>query len=273
MPEAVAGLGEPDRLVGDQRDQQRREDRERARATAARSPAGTSAASSSAQTRRCLFSGGRCASGRRRGRAGRAPCRRAARRPARSQRLVHVAERLLQPERDEHDAGDHREVEVGVGVARDLVRSRPRRRWTAGAPRPARRRRSTATTSRPRRRSPSTAAATTPASTPASAPTPIATIDSPSAMITIRPWRSAKWRGHRASSPRRRRSTGPAMSSSRRDHPERALQRRRRRTSAATSSPTPTAVPPARPTTELAQRRVVAAGEQEEGDLRARTTP
>ena len=34
-----------------------------------------------------------------------------------------------------------------------------------------------------------------PASTSDSTPTPIATIDSPSAMITIRPKRSAKWLG------------------------------------------------------------------------------
>jgi hypothetical protein len=43
---------------------------------------------------------------------------------------------------------------------------------------------------------PSTAAVATPAVTPVtSAPTPIATIDSPSAMITINPWRSAKCSG------------------------------------------------------------------------------
>ena len=38
-----------------------------------------------------------------------------------SQVVVDVGERRLQPERDEDDAGDHREVEVRVGVARQLV--------------------------------------------------------------------------------------------------------------------------------------------------------
>jgi hypothetical protein len=42
---------------------------------------------------------------------------------------------------------------------------------------------------------PITAAATMPTSTSLSAPIPMATIDSPSAMMTIRPWRSAKWCG------------------------------------------------------------------------------
>ena len=62
-----------------------------------------------------------------------------------------------------------------------------------------------------------------PASTSASEPTPIATIDSPRAMITISPWRSAKWPG-RAASPRRRRSSGPAVVEQQRERPERALQ-------------------------------------------------
>ena len=37
------------------------------------------------------------------------------------QRVVDVLDRLLQPERDEHDPGDHRQVQVRVGVAGDLV--------------------------------------------------------------------------------------------------------------------------------------------------------
>ena len=59
---------------------------------------------------------------------------------------------------------------------------------------------------------PSTAAATMPASTWASAPMPIATIDSPSAMMKISPWRSAKCPGtslHPAGSI----TSGPPMSS------------------------------------------------------------
>src|SRR4051794_10020149 len=41
------------------------------------------------------------------------------------QRVLDVAERLLQAEGPEHDAGDHREVQVGERVARDLVALRP----------------------------------------------------------------------------------------------------------------------------------------------------
>ena len=59
---------------------------------------------------------------------------------------------------------------------------------------------------------PSTAATTTPAPTSAPTPAPIATIDSPSAMITISPWRSEKWAGmsFQPSAPNR---YGPPMSS------------------------------------------------------------
>ena len=112
------------------------------------------------------------------------------------QRIVHVPERLLQPERHQHDAGDHREVQVGEGVARDLVLLAARLGVrAAGARRPARRRRSRATTARPRPRC--RARRRPPRRRPrrSSAPTPMATIDSPSAMITISPWRSAKWLG------------------------------------------------------------------------------
>ncbi len=42
---------------------------------------------------------------------------------------------------------------------------------------------------------PSTAATTTLGAITALEPAPITTIDSPSAMITIAPWRSAKWPG------------------------------------------------------------------------------
>ena len=58
---------------------------------------------------------------------------------------------------------------------------------------------------------PSTAAATTPAVSPTEVPTPRATIDSPRAMSTISPWRSAKWAGSRCqpSDPNR---NGTAMS-------------------------------------------------------------
>ena len=59
---------------------------------------------------------------------------------------------------------------------------------------------------------PTTAATTTPASTPTSAPAPMATIDSPSAISTIRPWRSAKWPGT-SFQPLESYTYGPPMSS------------------------------------------------------------
>ena len=43
----------------------------------------------------------------------------------RVERVVHLAQRLLQAERDEHDAGDHREVQVGVGIAGQFVSLAP----------------------------------------------------------------------------------------------------------------------------------------------------
>ena len=93
--------------------------------------------------------------------------------------------------------GDHREVEVAVGVARER-RLLPG--WRLGQPAlgderddvevgPPEARRSPR--SRASRRSPRAAASSKPA------PAPIATIDSPRAMITIRPCRSAKWPGWR----------------------------------------------------------------------------
>ena len=82
------------------------------------------------------------------------------------QRVLDVAERLLHAERDQHDAGHHREVQVGVRVARDLVLLAPLR------PRKSRRSATSATTSKYSHHSaaataiPARAAATTPASTP-----------------------------------------------------------------------------------------------------------
>ena len=58
---------------------------------------------------------------------------------------------------------------------------------------------------------PATAVTITPPSTPASAPTPMATIDSPSATMTISPCRSAKWPGT-SRQPLVSMNSGPAMS-------------------------------------------------------------
>ena len=108
------------------------------------------------------------------------------------ERLVHVRERLLDAQRDQHDARDDRQVQVAVGVARHAQAVVPRRPGGSGSRRPARPRRSTPT--RARRRRPARAPKPTrmPASRSPSMPAPIATIDSPRAMITISEKRSAK---------------------------------------------------------------------------------
>ena len=112
---------------------------------------------------------------------------------------------------------------------------------------------------------PRTAAAMTPPSTPASAPTPIATIDSPSATMMMRPWRSAKWPAT-SRQPLVSMNSGPAMSS----------------TSAAAHTASRTSPSKSEPTTRIAdadrraqaeaddgvaQARVVAAGEHEQRDV------
>ena len=182
--------------------------------------------------------------------------------------VADVRERLLDPERDQHDPGDHREVQVGERVARDRVALAARGGVDAAAARrPARRRRSTATTARrpPRSRRPRRRPRR--ASTPRCAPTPIATIDSPSAMSTISPWRSAKWCGtsRQPSVPMKQR---PAHVEQQRERPQRALQRAVGERGGDRAGRTPIAVLTASPSTELAQRRVVAAGEEEQPDLR-----
>ena len=63
-------------------------------------------------------------------------------------------------------------------------------------------------------KTPTTAATTLPVVRPASAPMPMATIDSPSAMMMIRPWRSAKCSGS-SFHPSAPNSAGPPMSSRR----------------------------------------------------------
>ena len=167
------------------------------------------------------------------------------------QRVVDVPERLLEPEREQHDAGDHREVQVGEGVARDLVALAARRRASRGAARRrARRRRSTATTARRRRRRPRTAAdddAGVDAELGADADRDdrLAERDDDDQPVALGEVRRA-----RASSPRRRRSSGPPMSSSSASAHSapctHAVGERRRRRAA----PTPIAVLTASPITD-----------------------
>ena len=167
------------------------------------------------------------------------------------QRVLDVAERLLHAERDEHDPRDHREVQVGVGVARHLVLLAPDRRLGEPARgdeeddvevQPPLRGRDRHP-ERPRR-------ATIPASTFASAPTPIATIDSPSAMMMISPWRSAKWCGasFQPSAPKK---YGPAHVEQQRDAPTARPAARRRRTRRRRAGRRRSPCSIARPTTDL----------------------
>ena len=148
---------------------------------------------------------------------------------------------FLRPSGEQHDARHHREVQVGERVARDLVAlACPARRSTAGARRPAPRRRSTATTARPATPMPSTAAdddARVDARPRRRRRSPRST--RPSAMITISPWRSAKWPGT-SFQPLEPKKYGPPMSSSERERPQRALQQPVGERGA-TSSPTPIA--------------------------------
>jgi hypothetical protein len=95
---------------------------------------------------------------------------------------------------------------------------------------------------------PRTAATTPPASTPCSAPMPIATIDSPSAMMMIKPYRSAKCAGS-SFQPSAPNTSGTPMSnaSARTQRPPCSVPSVNE---AAAMMPTPTAVPTASPLTD-----------------------
>ena len=110
--------------------------------------------------------------------------------------LLGVGDRRLQAEGDEHDPGDQQQVDVGVGVAGQLVLD-PAHLGFAEAF--GRDQRDHVEVDPPERGRQADAehgddGPIAKSSTPA-APIPIATIDSPRAMITISPWRSAKWPG------------------------------------------------------------------------------
>ena len=110
--------------------------------------------------------------------------------------VADVCERRLHREREEDDAGHHRQMQVGVDIAREgdalragsvgqqlLRRGSGRSRSTPA--RTTSRRRTRAPRRRSRRRS----------SPVLRSPRPIAISDSPIAMITISPWRSTKCAG------------------------------------------------------------------------------
>ena len=189
VPNAVTCLREPDRLVGDERDQQHARRPRASRGPGARVQAAAARARAQAATSRCrLRACARCASGTRRGRAGRAAT------PPRSangrhglERVADVRQRLLQADGDQDDAGHHRKVEV-ASRSRVLSRSArgPLRRGEAALGDV----RDDVEVEPPEAADsaiPSVAAVTTPRSTPTSAPTPRTTIDSPRAMITMSP--------------------------------------------------------------------------------------
>ena len=118
---------------------------------------------------------------------------------------------------------------------------------------------------------PSTAAATTPASTSAPAPTPMATIDSPRAMMMISPWRSAKCSGT-SFQPSWPISSGPPKSSASASahSPPCSVPSVN---AAATSRPTPTLVLPASPQTDLRSAGRSKLAMMNSAMCAARTTP
>ena len=208
----VAAVARPERISARSSRHQKSSYPWNATQTAATSPsaasAGTTSATGTSSANAAAATSGRRRMSARRGTEGRRTRAGRARRPAerdsgdRVQLLADVGERRLHREREQDDAGDHGQVEVGVDVAREG--------GPLGPPDP---RAAAAETDReeveirePERRatsSPSTAATISPAPRRVSlAPTPIATSDSPIAMITISPWRSTKCAG-RAAAPRR----------------------------------------------------------------------
>ena len=178
--------------------------------------------------------------------------RRAGRRPARPPAGRRRGQRLLQPEREQDDAGDHREVQVGVGVAGHVVLI------AAGlgcAEPPLGDYRDDVEVDPPQRRERGDAERgggdDAERRALSSAATPIATIDSPRATIRIRPWRSAKCAAP-VSTRRADHEVGAGDVERQRQRPDPSLQRARRRSEATAIRPTPIAVLIARPLTERA---------------------
>ena len=97
-----------------------------------------------------------------------------------------MGKHALERECEEDDSGDHRQVEVAVGVARERERETPLAsesfRSATSATTSKYAHQSAAATAMPR-----TAAVITPASSSPRAPTPIAMIDSPRAMMMMSP--------------------------------------------------------------------------------------
>ncbi len=113
---------------------------------------------------------------------------------------------------------------------------------------------------------PSTEATTTPVSIDAFAPTPIATTDSPSAMITIAPWRSAKWPGTSFQPSWPNRNGPPASSSNAR--PQIADLQAAGCGRGDEQQPGADGGAAGEPDHRFAQRLVVAAGQHEQHDVR-----
>ncbi len=141
----------------------------------------------------------------------------------------------------------------------------PRSPGPAVARRPARPRRSRSTTAPPTAGCPPPRPRRCPAVRLVSAPAPIATIDSPRAMMMIRPWRSAKWPGtsFQPSDPNR---YGPAHVEQQSERPQRAL-REPVEERGADQEPDADRRAQRQARHRLAKRRVVPAGQHEQGDL------
>ena len=171
------------------------------------------------------------------------------------ERVVDVGERVLEAERDQHDPGDHRIVQVRVRVARERVALGPRRAPARGAARSrARRRRSRSTRSRRRARLPRTAAAIDAGVEVDVGADPerddrLAEREDDDQVVAL-----GEMAGHEP--PARRGRTGPARPSRTRSRAATARPARApSKNDAPTSSPTPIAVLIARSTHRAPQRR------------------
>ena len=168
---------------------------------------------------------------------------------------------------DEDDSRHHRQVQVAVGVPRHRQLRLARRSRAAAARRRSRRRRSRATRARRRRRGRAPRRRRRPRRETFVAPSPSATIDSPRAMMTISPCRSAKWPGD-SRQPRPPPMYGAAqVRDDQRERPDRDLGRPS--SPAATKSrPTPTAEPIASRATAASRSRSPAARDGVEREVR-----
>ena len=141
------------------------------------------------------------------------------------------------PEREQHDAGDHRQVQVACRSRAPSARARRPRRVRSRRSATSATTSKYATTARPRPRRRAARRRSAGVQRRPAAPTPIETIDSPSAMMTISPWRSAKCAGEHAPAADADQRTGRHVVDGSATHPDARLRAGRRRAGATISRP------------------------------------